>query len=86
MATKVCKVCNIEKSSDQFRPNLKTCLRCQYDKNKIYLKRYYEMHKTRLINENKENYYKKNPVRNPNGRPRKYKPECELEKESVLSC
>ena len=43
------------------------------------MKTYYEMHKARLITENLENYYKKNPVRQRNGRPRKHMIECEME-------
>ena len=57
MATKICKVCNIEKNADDFRPKLRTCLKCQYDKNRESMKRYYELNRTRLLNENKDNYY-----------------------------
>ena len=82
--TKVCKICGIDKPIEDFRVNLRTCKKCQLEKNKMYMKNYYETHRERLITENKQNYYKKNLVRNPNGRPKKHFVECEIEK--VLSC
>lgn len=75
--TKICKTCGIDKSITDYRHNSRVCLRCQYDKNKLYMKAYYQQHKKRLILENSANYYEKNPIRNPNGRPRVHQIEIE---------
>ena len=87
MASKVCKLCEIEKDIDDFKKQSRICKRCIYNKNNTYMKNYYEQHKERLIAVNSKRYYEKNPVRSPKGRPVIHKiknDEDEIEK--VLNC
>ena len=81
---KTCKTCDVEKLIGDFRQNSRVCLRCQHEKNKLYMKSYYQQHKQRLLLENSANYYTKNPNRRPNGRPRKWLPEIEFIKKAVF--
>ena len=56
--SKICKVCGIEKDVEKFRVNTRHCILCQYEKNNIYSKTYYQLHKARLLEMNKDNYVK----------------------------
>ena len=81
--SKICKTCHIEKDDENFRSNTRHCIPCVYEKNKLYSKKYYQMHKTRLIEMNKDNYVNKRKALHPKkiGRPTIY----EVEKEIILT-
>ena len=49
MECRICKICLIEKEKSEFRPNLKTCYKCQYQKNKTYLQAYYQKNKETCV-------------------------------------
>ena len=78
--SKICKVCGIEKDVEKFRVNTRHCILCQYEKNNIYSKNYYQLHKARLLEMNKDNYVKKRKVLHPKkiGRPKIYEVETVL--------
>ena len=70
--SKICKICGESKDKDQFRVNTRMCRGCQDIHQKIYMVKYYEQHKKRLIEMNLNAYYEKNSIRKKMGRPRKY--------------
>ena len=83
--SKICKICGESKDKDQFRVNTRMCRGCQNIHQKIYMVKYYEQHKKRLIEMNLNAYYEKNPIRKKMGRPRKYFTEEETQ-ENIITC
>ena len=81
--SKVCKTCGVEKDNEDFKTYSLNCILCVYQKNKLYSKTYYQMHKTRLIEMNKDNYINKKKAFHPKkiGRPTTYV----VEKEIILT-
>ncbi len=72
--SKVCNICHVEKLLEDFNINQRRCKCCQYEKNKVYSKTYYQQNKERLIQMNINNYKTKIKCMSsvPVGRPRKH--------------
>ena len=69
-STKICKVCGETKDKEEFRTRTRMCKPCQDNHNKLYMLKYYEENKKRLILINSNAYHAKNTVRKKIGRPR----------------
>jgi len=84
--TKICKLCGESKDKSDFRINTRMCRTCQDVHNKIYMTKYYEENKKRIIDMVKSSYYEKNPIRKKMGRPRKYNIEQDEILENIITC
>ena len=80
---KMCKICGESKDRDEFRINTRMCRGCQDVQNKLYMVKYYEQNRKRLIEMNLNAYYEKNPIRKKMGRPRKYNIEEETQEYNI---
>ena len=74
-----CKNCNKNKNISKFRKNRKTCIKCEYQTRKDYLKKYQQENKEKLklynqIYQKSKNYYYK---------PRERKPKIIVDKDKV---
>lgn len=74
-----CKNCNKNKNISKFRKNRKTCIKCEYQTRKDYLKKYQKENKEKLklynqIYQKSKNYYYK---------PRERKPKIIVDKDKV---
>lgn len=90
MATsKICKVCGETKDKADFRERTRMCKPCQDEHKKIYMTKYYEENRKRLIKINSDAYHAKNPIKKKMGRPRVHVSSFEndnLCSENILSC
>ena len=74
-----CKNCNKNKNISKFRKNRKTCIKCEYQTRKDYLKKYQQENREKLklynqIYQKSKNYYYK---------PRERKPKIIVDKDKV---
>jgi len=74
-----CKNCNKNKNISKFRKNRKTCIKCEYQTRKDYLKKYRNDNKEKLNHYN--NIYQKS--KNYYYKPRLKKPKIILDKNKV---
>src|SRR5690554_5120849 len=59
MNTKTCSYCNVEKSSNQFRPKRGRCIDCEREFNRIRSKKYYHENKDKVHAYRKSEHGKK---------------------------